>query len=1434
MKKGKKLWSMLIAYILVISIVSSYFTVVAADAPQLSIENRTVNVGDTFTVDVNLEDATNVFGGNFTLQYDSEILEVKDYAFGDIVSNHTKNCNLNYQSAGNLIRFTFSGATALEEDGTLLTLTFAAKGEVGDVAKLSFTAYKMYGNAGVAIAGNATDATVTISAYPKYYMAVESLEVEAGTQFILYVKLMNSSTVYGGDFILQYDNDLLEALQSGYGTSLQNHTKSVSITYYEGKQAIGMSYSGTIPVAQDGTILAIKFLAKAGVSGTATFGFATYDTYGSDGNSIDMTAEGGDLTVTRPAATAIDIGEDLVGYVGFDTFQLNATFFPEGAAEESVTWSSGDESIAIVSSEGVVNLTGVGSTRITATSENGLTDSIFVTGVEMQELILGLDMRTPYEGESYYKFVPEEDGTYKFYADSYWGTYAEIYDSNHELVASQELSLFVDYEIVVVLKKGETYTLCVGTREEASEDFYVYVKQLKGKPTSVDIYLDEINGKVGWSSYVEAVISPEDCIVGKITWTSSNESVVIVDQKGSIYFVGPGVATVTVTLENGLSDSVRVRVSERIEIAVGDKIKRTVAENDTRFEFQFTPTESGTYKFHSTGKLDTYAYFYDSDTGTSINANEGGEGENFALVYDFVAGTTYSFDVKVYDIGDVTFVLEEAKAISKLEIESYPKNMTYYEGLNNYYRLDGLKLKITLADGTVGYWTYGWDECFQGYQVDVRQNNTDVVITCGSKTANFSFELIENPVESIEVISGEIPELIENMDGWFSDDIFIYSYNIWDVKIQINYIDGTSATGYVGSDVGNYTITYEDNQWETPFTLGADNFVIVTYAGKSVSVPVTIIENPIERMELVTAPQHVYIVGDELYEYGIIGDEDYEFYPTNLDGFSFKIYYKDGTEKIYTTDDMDQFFGYIEGYSYDLYFDSTNWVIGENTVTFEYMNQMIEYTITVQESTVANIEVVSPPLVTEYEMRYNPTFWGMQIKITYTDNTSKVIELTKENTQYTSGSYEYCAVLVDGYKMLILEEWDNDTETYVWMAKYLGAQCVCPDITIIENREIESIVISGSYLTGENVALDITYVDGTQEQLQLDFVFGAVDERCPFYGVAATKNGMTYYSTEIDVDINGEIVGYYVAVLNEAIYISVHETPEVEELVVETLPSKVTYVVGEILDLTGLKLKLIYSDGSYEYVDEGYTVSGFNSTTAGTKVITVTYGTYTASFEVVVTEPEIETDANIIVSSATCNKGKQVKVTISLENNPGIISARLNVHYDSSVMTLVGIEDKGNLGATMHSNQFTNPYVLSWANDTIMENITFNGDVVTLVFDVAEDALFGEYSVSVSYDYDNYDICNFDQEKVRFNVVDGVVSIVDTIIGDVNGDGAVNTLDRIALARYLANWEGYTADTVDMVAADINCDGAVNTLDRIALARHLANWEGYEELPYTN
>ena len=72
----------------------------------------------------------------------------------------------------------------------------------------------------------------------------------------------------------------------------------------------------------------------------------------------------------------------------------------------------------------------------------------------------------------------------------------------------------------------------------------------------------------------------------------------------------------------------------------------------------------------------------------------------------------------------------------------------------------------------------------------------------------------------------------------------------------------------------------------------------------------------------------------------------------------------------------------------------------------------------------------------------------------------------------------------------------------------------------------------------------------------------------------------------------------------------------------------------------------------------------------------------------------------------------------------------------------------------------------------------------------------------------------------------------ECLIGDVNGDGKVNQLDRVALTRYLAKWTEYPEGSINAIAADVNGDGKINQLDRVILTRHIANWIGYETLPY--
>ena len=95
--------------------------------------------------------------------------------------------------------------------------------------------------------------------------------------------------------------------------------------------------------------------------------------------------------------------------------------------------------------------------------------------------------------------------------------------------------------------------------------------------------------------------------------------------------------------------------------------------------------------------------------------------------------------------------------------------------------------------------------------------------------------------------------------------------------------------------------------------------------------------------------------------------------------------------------------------------------------------------------------------------------------------------------------------------------------------------------------------------------------------------------------------------------------------------------PEVTEIGISvTPPNKVTYEVDEELDLTGFKVLLNYSNNTSEDVTNKVTLSNFDSSIAGTKTITVTYHSFTFSFNVTVNEKVIPvTEVGISVTAPT-------------------------------------------------------------------------------------------------------------------------------------------------------------------------------------------------------
>ncbi len=89
----------------------------------------------------------------------------------------------------------------------------------------------------------------------------------------------------------------------------------------------------------------------------------------------------------------------------------------------------------------------------------------------------------------------------------------------------------------------------------------------------------------------------------------------------------------------------------------------------------------------------------------------------------------------------------------------------------------------------------------------------------------------------------------------------------------------------------------------------------------------------------------------------------------------------------------------------------------------------------------------------------------------------------------------------------------------------------------------------------------------------------------------------------------------------------------------------------------------------------------------------------------------------------------------------------------------------------------------------------------------------------------NYDFSATGQKEVKFTIAGEElvvnVEVVDGIIGDVNGDTFVDTLDAIAILRYVA---GYTDPTTDITFGNYNGEGEVDTLDAIAILRFVAGY----------
>ena len=263
---------------------------------------------------------------------------------------------------------------------------------------------------------------------------------------------------------------------------------------------------------------------------------------------------------------------------------------------------------------------------------------------------------------------------------------------------------------------------------------------------------------------------------------------------------------------------------------------------------------------------------------------------------------------------------------------------------------------------------------------------------------------------------------------------------------------------------------------------------------------------------------------------------------------------------------------------------------------------------------------------------------------------------------------------------------------------------------------------------------------------------------------------------------------------------------------VSSFPTKTEYEIGEMLDTSGLVIKVTYSDDSAENITSGFAVSGFSSASAGQKVVTVLYMGMSTQFTVIVNEPPVS-GGRIVVESKCVIKLKEFTVTVSIEDNPGFAYLELTPNY-SPELTLVSVKN-GSL-----ISDFTKGVQYVWAAD---EDTSENGILMTFTFMTSEQTEAGSYSVGFTI----RGCYNDNEASVALTVTTGNIEITDVIYGDANGDGLINGQDVLRLKRYLANYDYETGTSTVLISpgADANGDEIINGQDVLRLKRYLANYD---------
>lgn len=712
----------------------------------------------------------------------------------------------------------------------------------------------------------------------------------------------------------------------------------------------------------------------------------------------------------------------------------------------------------------------------------------------------------------YFSFVPENDGTYKFYSLGNYDTYAYVYDENWKPVYyNDDGGVRNNFFISNSFEAGKTYYFGVRMYSgDETGDFSVTLKDLTNVssiefiPANYTEYMEYTNGNSydDYYHYRVPSFAENDKLI--VTDINSNQTEYFYTYSDVYYenmFISSDGDTIfkdeiNINENQSSSNPWHVGSDNYYQVEYLGKtcnVPVTIVENPYS-EIIYTPV-NGSYSIVE---------------GTNCSEEIDDNGESYK-----------DYDLR-FELGDkITLVTKNGERLDYVYLEES------WSGSNDYIRSDfenenGEMVEVTLRfDQYENHWTVG--------------NEYEITVECNGLNTTTSVSIVENPVFSIEFTPVNPIEYMEETNGYFDYDqndekyfyYYIPSFEIGDI-LKITYKDGTvTEYTYVGwlDDSNAYfessdgvrinaeDVKQNDDQYINHWSLGSDNYFTVEYLAATYNVPITVTENPVLSIEFIPVNPSECMENTNGYFRNDAGGEEYFNYytPWFEIGDVLRINNKDGSIEEYTYigwngDSEASCFESSDGtlitenevHIYDDQYDY-HWTVGsDNYYEIEYLGYSCKVPFTITANPVSSIEFipVNPVEYIEntngyyeyaensdrYFCYYIPSFeLGDILKISYKNGSA--VEYTYVGWQEgdeiacfkSSNSEQISAEEVMVYSNQYDSHWSLGSDNY-YTVEYLGSTCQIP-VTIKESPFVSALYtpVNGSYSLTEGIDSEIYY-----------------------------------------------------------------------------------------------------------------------------------------------------------------------------------------------------------------------------------------------------------------------------------------------------------------------------------------------------------------------